>query len=105
MKTNHGRYDFFERGAMVKEFEDARFSGQIGDLVGPVQTQFGQHLIKIEDRRDNEEGTGKSKPYSAKNISWTSTPPEQTRNPTPPFSQKMRRPKDLTKWLNRKTRT
>jgi parvulin-like peptidyl-prolyl isomerase len=51
VKTNQGRYDFFERGAMVKEFEDASFNGKVGTLVGPVQTQFGQHLIKIEDKR------------------------------------------------------
>jgi parvulin-like peptidyl-prolyl isomerase len=51
VKTNQGRYDFFARGAMVKEFEDASFNGKVGTLVGPVQTQFGQHLIKIEDKR------------------------------------------------------
>jgi len=51
VKTNQGRYDFFERGAMVKEFEDASFNGKTGTLVGPVETQFGQHLIKIEDKR------------------------------------------------------
>jgi parvulin-like peptidyl-prolyl isomerase len=51
VKTNEGRYDFFERGAMVKEFEEASFSGKVGTLVGPVETQFGQHLIKIEDKR------------------------------------------------------
>jgi parvulin-like peptidyl-prolyl isomerase len=51
VKTNLGRYDFFDRGAMVKEFEDASFNGKVGTLVGPVKTQFGQHLIKIEDKR------------------------------------------------------
>jgi len=51
VKTNQGRYDFFERGAMVKEFEEASFNGKVGTLVGPVETQFGQHLIKIEDKR------------------------------------------------------
>ena len=50
-ETNHGRYDFFERGAMVKPFEDASFNGKIGELVGPVETQYGLHLIKIEDKR------------------------------------------------------
>ena len=49
--TNKGRYDFFERGAMVKPFEDASFNGKIGDIVGPVETPFGMHLIKIEDKR------------------------------------------------------
>ena len=51
VKTNHGQYDYFERGAMVKPFEEAAFSGKIGELVGPVSTQFGQHIILVEDRR------------------------------------------------------
>ena len=50
-ESNHGRYDFFERGAMVKPFEDASFNGKKGDLVGPVETQYGLHLIRIEDKR------------------------------------------------------
>ncbi len=55
VKTNRGRYDYFERGAMVKEFEAAAFlQGKVGDLVGPVKTQYGLHLIKIEDRRVKE---------------------------------------------------
>ncbi len=49
--TNHGRYDYFERGAMVKPFEEACFNGKIGEIVGPVETQFGFHLIKVEDKR------------------------------------------------------
>jgi peptidyl-prolyl cis-trans isomerase D len=49
--TNHGRYDYFERGSMVKPFEDACFNGKVGSVVGPVKTQYGYHLIKIEDKR------------------------------------------------------
>jgi parvulin-like peptidyl-prolyl isomerase len=49
--SNQGRYDFFERGAMVKPFEEAAFNGKPGAIVGPVETQFGLHLIKIEDKR------------------------------------------------------
>jgi len=48
---NHGRYDFFERGAMVKPFEDAAFNGKKGEVVGPVLTQYGYHLILVEDKR------------------------------------------------------
>lgn len=54
VKTNRGQYDYFERGAMVKDFEEAAFTGKIGELVGPVSTQFGLHLIKIEDRKVSE---------------------------------------------------
>ena len=51
VNQNHGRYEFFERGSMVKPFEDASFSGKKGELVGPVQTRYGYHLILIEDKK------------------------------------------------------
>ena len=37
---------------MVKEFEDAAFSAEVGKVYGPVQTQFGFHLIKVEEKKD-----------------------------------------------------
>lgn len=42
----------FGRGQMVKEFEDAAFAAEIGHIVGPVKTQFGYHLIKVEQKSD-----------------------------------------------------
>ena len=42
----------FGKGQMVKEFEDAAFAAEIGVVVGPVQTQFGYHLIKVEEKKD-----------------------------------------------------
>lgn len=44
----------FGKGQMVKEFEDAAFSGEIGKVIGPVKTQFGYHLIKVEKRTEPE---------------------------------------------------
>ena len=44
----------FGKGQMVKEFEDAAFSAEIGQVVGPVATQFGYHLIKVEARKEAE---------------------------------------------------
>ena len=42
-----GDLGWFGPGQMVEPFEEAAFSGEIGDVVGPVETQFGYHLIQI----------------------------------------------------------
>ena len=42
----------FGKGQMVKEFEEAAFAAEIGHVVGPVATQFGYHLIKVEAKNE-----------------------------------------------------
>lgn len=42
----------FGKGQMVKEFEDAAFNAEVGHVVGPVKTQFGYHLIKVEKKNE-----------------------------------------------------
>ena len=49
-KDAGGDLGTFPRGQMVPEFEEAVFSMNKGEVRGPVQTQFGYHLIKVEDR-------------------------------------------------------
>lgn len=39
----------FGRGQMVREFEKAVFSAKKGQIIGPIKTQFGWHIIKVED--------------------------------------------------------
>ena len=51
VQKNRGDLGFFDREAMVKPFADAAFAAKVGDIVGPVATSFGFHLIKVEDRR------------------------------------------------------
>jgi peptidyl-prolyl cis-trans isomerase C len=37
---------------MVKEFDEIVFSEAVGVVHGPIKTQFGQHLILINERSD-----------------------------------------------------
>ena len=60
VSKNKGDLGYFDRKTMVKPFTDAAFAANVGDLVGPVETQFGYHLIKIEDKK-TEDGVEKVK--------------------------------------------
>ena len=53
-KFKGGDLGWFGKGAMVKEFEDAVNSAKIGDIVGPVKTQFGYHIIRVKNRQSKE---------------------------------------------------
>lgn len=53
---NGGDLGWFSKKDMVEPFQKAVFSGEVGKIYPqPVETIFGEHLIYIEDRKDDEE--------------------------------------------------
>ena len=45
-----GELGTFGPGQMVKEFDEVVFSGELNSVLGPVQTQFGYHLLEVTER-------------------------------------------------------
>ncbi len=58
--TVGGDLDFFPRGVMVPEFDEAVFSMQVGEVSEPVRTPFGFHLIRLDEIQAEE-----IRPYEA----------------------------------------
>ena len=51
-RAKGGALGTFKPGQMVKEFNDVVFSDEVGVVHGPIKTQFGYHLILIDERND-----------------------------------------------------
>ncbi|MDU8942413.1 peptidylprolyl isomerase [Ovoidimarina sediminis] len=54
---NGGELGWFGKGMMVSEFEEAVVAMAAGDVAGPVQTQFGWHVIKLNETRQKDAPT------------------------------------------------
>ena len=54
-KEKGGELGTFTRGQMVKEFEDAVFNNEVATITEPVKTQFGYHIIKINDKNEGRD--------------------------------------------------
>jgi peptidyl-prolyl cis-trans isomerase C len=48
-----GDLGWFGTGAMVKPFEDAVIAAKVGEVAGPIQTDFGWHLILVTETRNS----------------------------------------------------
>ncbi len=57
VKRNKGDLGYFLYGSMVKEFQEAAFAMQPGEISPPIKTNFGYHIIKLVDRVANEKRT------------------------------------------------
>jgi peptidyl-prolyl cis-trans isomerase D len=49
-----GDLGYFSENQMVKPFEEAAFAAPVGSIVGPVESQFGYHIIYVEDKKSEE---------------------------------------------------
>jgi len=52
-KKRGGDLGWFGKGSMVRPFEVAAFSAEEGDIVGPVKTEFGWHVIYVYEIKDD----------------------------------------------------
>jgi parvulin-like peptidyl-prolyl isomerase len=50
----NGDLGFFPRGRMVKEFEDAAFNAPLKTAVGPIKTDYGYHIIYVEEKNPSQ---------------------------------------------------
>jgi peptidyl-prolyl cis-trans isomerase C len=55
--ANGGDLGWFGLGMMVKPFEDAVVAAKVGEVSGPVQSEFGFHLILVKETRVAENPT------------------------------------------------
>lgn len=51
-RMNGGALGSFGKGQMVKEFEEVVFTSPLNQVQGPVETQFGFHLIEVTARSE-----------------------------------------------------
>ncbi|MAI85762.1 MAG: hypothetical protein CMF99_01040 [Candidatus Marinimicrobia bacterium] len=54
--TKGGDLGWFKKGRMVKPFEEAAFQAKKNQIIGPVLSRFGYHIIHVRDKRIDNKG-------------------------------------------------
>jgi peptidyl-prolyl cis-trans isomerase SurA len=52
--SDGGNLGWVGPGQMVPEFEDAMMNAQVGELTGPIRSQFGWHILQVQERRQQD---------------------------------------------------
>lgn len=85
-KDKGGELGFFSRGQMVPQFQDAAFGAKVGQIVGPVKSPFGYHIIQVEEKKPATKATF----ASTKDQIRTQLTQQQEQQQVPVFLQGLR---------------
>jgi parvulin-like peptidyl-prolyl isomerase len=85
-KDKGGELGFFGRGQMVGPFQDAAFSAKVNQIVGPVKSPFGYHVIQVEEKKPAQPASF----ASAHDTIKTQLTSQQQGTIVPAFLQKLR---------------
>ncbi len=66
-----GSLGWFGLGSMVKEFEDAVLKMKVGEIAGLVETNFGYHIIKLEDKKEDKKSLDEVRDTIAEEIKYS----------------------------------